>query len=176
MHRLQRLLHVRTPLRTCARTRTATTPQNMHTHTHTNAATGGLTPLPPPPFAATAAPVYKLAREAGMDPEKFCRIRNACFLSDRDASLESAAQMSTAASTAASPGGGGSGPSELARLNTWTEFPLQIRAKALWFDVLDYVEDPMSAASWMYDQQQKMRWDASVMQVDVQPSQAVRSD
>mmetsp|Transcript_66390 Transcript_66390/g.183362 ORF Transcript_66390/g.183362 Transcript_66390/m.183362 type:complete len:110 (+) Transcript_66390:1102-1431(+) len=109
-----------------------------------------------------------------MDPEKFCRIRNACFLSDRDASLEPAAQMSTAASPAGG-GSGGSGASELARLNTWTEFPLQIRAKALWFDILDYVEDPMSAASWMYDQQQKMRWDASVVQVD-RASPAVRSD
>ena len=107
----------------------------------------------PPAFPHTSHHLHPTAQ--------FCRIRNACFLSEREGSVkEPSAQMSSAAAV---PPLGGS-PEELARLNTWTEFPIQIRAKALWYDILDYVEDPMKSASWMYDQQQKMRWDPTLVQ------------
>jgi len=118
-----------------------------------------------PELPAEAMPsVYKLAREAGMDPTKFCRIRNACFLeSPRDADASDAVEA-MALSVASSGGGRGSLANEDARrFTTSIDAPLQLKAKALWYDVLDYIEDPHDAAKWMFNQQVKMEWPSDVL-------------
>jgi len=110
--------------------------------------------------------VYKIAREAGMNPDKFCRIRNACFARD-EAKIDPTLVVASSPSSIVLQVGDETGienPSlrgdkeNPQRFTTSIEVPLQTRAKALWYDVLDYIEDPHEAARWMFDQQQQMVW------------------
>lgn len=93
--------------------------------------------------------VYRVAREAGLDPTKFCKINNACFLeqSPQTVALTGAGALDDAQSTEV----------DVSRL-TWKNFPWKVRVRALWYDFLDYAEDPNTAAKWMFDQQERMQW------------------
>lgn len=110
--------------------------------------------------------VYKLAREAGMNPDKMCRIRNSCFASEVNGAGSDISQASSAppldapysASSSVALAGSQLENSDMRRFSTSIEAPLQVKAKAFWYDVLDYLEDPHEAARWMFDQQQQMVW------------------
>jgi len=104
--------------------------------------------------------IYRLARDAGMDPTKFCRIRNACFLESKNEAEASAAIEEMALSVAAS--GSPSVGEDIRRFTTSIDAPLQLKARALWYDVLDYIEDPHDAAKWMFNQQVKMEWPSEI--------------
>lgn len=117
-----------------------------------------------PELPAEAMPsVYRLAREAGMNPNKFCRIRNACFaeasgrsaVSDAEPTSSAALSSATALVGIVEPPENSENP---LRFRTSIEVPFQTRIKALWYDILDYIEDPHEAARWMFDQQQQMVW------------------
>lgn len=105
--------------------------------------------------AEAMASVYRTAREAGMEPDRFCRIRNACFLPPDDAGETSSSPAAALASVSLA----GSGSDEdQRRFTTSLDAPLSLRMRSMWYDVLDYIEDPHEAARWMFDQQQQMIW------------------
>jgi len=99
--------------------------------------------------------VYNIARDAGMDPDKFCRIRNMCFLDKKTGMKEAAmsANIGTLEGEQVDPA-----DFDPRRYVTSIDAPLKLRATALWYDILDYIEDPHEAARWMFDQQQQMIW------------------
>jgi hypothetical protein len=119
--------------------------------------------LPP----ATMESIQRIARQAGLDPEKFCRIRNACFAQDAnsDSPQSSPATLLVAPALAedrrVSAGGDFSAIVDVAdprRFATSVNAPLPLRLRAFWYDILDYVDDPQDHARWMFDQQQRMVW------------------
>lgn len=116
--------------------------------------------------AAAMASVRRVAKQAGLDPDKFCRIRNACFANDDGGSPQSSPATLLVAPALAedhriTAGGALSAIVDVAdprRFATSVDAPLALRARALWYDVLDYVDDPHDHARWMFDQQQQMVW------------------
>jgi hypothetical protein len=91
------------------------------------------------------ASVYRIAREAGLDPTKFCRIRNACF------------DKSAASSSVLADRDDG-GDVDLRHFLASIQAPLKLRLQTMIYDVLDYINDPHEAARWMFDQQRQVIW------------------
>lgn len=97
--------------------------------------------------------IYQIAREAGIDPDKFCRIRNSCFLRPEQPRAPLAAEEVAYIISEDQPD-----ERSLAKFSSSISPSLQLRAKAFWYEVMDYLEDPKEAARWMFDQQQRMVW------------------
>jgi hypothetical protein len=127
------------------------------------------TPALPPDAMAS---VNRLAREAGMDPNKFCSIRNACFLDGGAAGAQKAptymgiyaAEAATVseddalallAAPRAPPAAGASGGAVSALDGPWAKM------KTALGEVQDFVEDPHASADWMFQQQEKVNWGAA---------------
>lgn len=114
---------------------------------------------------ASMAAIQKVARDAGMDPTKFCRIRNGCFAGS-EAPSEAAPQMSSpstlSVAAAATVGqlaqGDAVGAYDARRFTTSIDIPWKLKLQESWYNVVDYIEDPHEAARWMFDQQQQMVW------------------
>jgi hypothetical protein len=113
---------------------------------------------------AAMASVRRVAKQAGLDPDKFCRIRNACFAHDESPQSSPAALLvapALAEDRQITAGGALAAMVDVAdprRFTTSVDAPLALRMRAFWYDVLDYVEDPHDHARWMFDQQQQMAW------------------
>lgn len=117
---------------------------------------------------SSMAAIQRVARDAGMDPTKFCRIRNGCFAGRGDASEGlpqiSSNTLSLAAATTAGQIAEGDAVEiyDARRFTTSINIPWKLKLQESWYNVLDYIEDPHEAARWMFDQQQQMIWPSSV--------------
>ncbi|TFJ86462.1 hypothetical protein NSK_002119 [Nannochloropsis salina CCMP1776] len=103
--------------------------------------------------------VSQVARANGLDPSKFCKIRNTCFRPD-SSSFVAASSVRESAGTAHKPG---APPSSWAGVKSW------ITARALWLpeqisqlvtamnqELGDWFEDPTTTSDWLIKQQERM--------------------
>jgi hypothetical protein len=118
--------------------------------------------------------VYSIAKEAGMNPDQFCRIRNGCF-----------GKENTALQTAEAEGGTASGPfrgimastkvSELFGVESVSALddlvgqptskflqPVQGSSRPWWYEVGDYLENPHRHFEAMDNLRQPMEWPEDV--------------
>lgn len=113
-----------------------------------------------PEVPAEALPaIYKLAREAGFEPQSFCKVRNACgvpkqlgpeligvpgVLADepnRDSRRGGLGGLEAAANPPALP---------------QKQNPLVLSSLQIWYELTDYLEDPHYAGSYLLRNQERM--------------------
>ena len=123
------------------------------------------------------ASVHRIAREAGMVPDNFCKIRNSGFEASaaragrraglvggarvprhlrgrgRDDGGRGARASPTAARARARARGGREPAQPRAAAPTIAE-----RVRGVFTEAVEFLEDPHSSADWMFSQQQKVDW------------------
>jgi len=102
--------------------------------------------------------VFRVARENGLDPSKFCKIRNTCF--DRPAALVATGPSSTSSSSnAISRSSSSSSSSSSSRKEGPFQQGLQAMAQLSTMvsqEFSDWFEDPMKTSDWLVGQQERM--------------------
>lgn len=96
--------------------------------------------------------IYKIAREAGMDPSSFCRVKNSCGLSPNNLSPELIGVEGVLADTTEAEAMGRLGDVSPALPSN----PLARSSLQLWYELTDYLEDPHHAGSYIVEQQERM--------------------
>jgi hypothetical protein len=120
--------------------------------------------------------VYQIAKEAGMDPKQFCRIRNGCFADDTittqpDTGLGSPSNpfRGILASTRVSEllGVEPVAARDTIRRDTPTakvlQPPEEIGSRKWWYEVGDYLENPHRHFQAMDNLRLKMEWPEEVI-------------
>ena len=105
--------------------------------------------------------IYRLARDAGMEPTGFCAIDNACF---SEPAAAGAAAGKAAAGEAAQPPlftpaaqaaeGRTAGAARLGAPQFSSALPSGLRK--LWIDATEYIEDPVPSARAIFGKQKQM--------------------